>query len=204
MEEGSKRLFAHTCNGSHPPSVPCREQLLARSGLSQHQAGTVTETSLWAGQGLWCPRATSVTAKSGFIPVLSTAKSFPPVMNFRASFIQFPVPASLYQILFIIPPLLFNPADNNFLLEHDWFWVNILKTRFLYSICTHRHVHTHIPPTHTLTFSPEQIIWKSGLCRLPCTDHHRNRVWLLTLFWGYQHGHLWHMAISSQVAKIVN
>lgn len=153
MGKGSKRLFAHPWNGSHLLSVPCREQPLTNPGPSQHWAGTVTGTSLWAGQGLWCPRATPVAAKSGFISVLSTAKSFPLVMNFHASFILFPVTASLYQILFIIPPLLFNPADNHFLLEQDWFWVNILKIRFLYSIRTQTHTLTrlHYSHSHVLT-----------------------------------------------------
>lgn len=51
MGRGSKRLFAHTWNGSHPLALPCREQPLTKFGPSQHRAGTVTVTGTPSGLG---------------------------------------------------------------------------------------------------------------------------------------------------------
>lgn len=71
-----------------------------------------------------------------------------------------------------------------------------------------RYVHTHTcartPPPLLTHFHQNRSFAKGGLCRHPLTHHHRNSVWLLTLCWGYQDGHLWHLALSSQVAKFVN
>lgn len=122
-------------------------------------------------------------------------------MNFYACFILFPVTASLCQILFIIPPLLFNPADNHVLLKHDRFGVNILKNRFLHSTHPQKHTYSRIPGIHTLTFSPEQIICQKWVVQAP-------------LHWSPQEKGVtshtvlrlpaWTFVATSKVAKIVN
>lgn len=63
--------------------------------------------------------------------------------------------------------------------------------------CTHTHPHY----SHSLQ---NRSFAKGGLCKLPHTDDHINSLQLLTLCWGYQDGHWWHLALSSQEAKFVN
>lgn len=67
--------------------------------------------------------------------------------------------------------------------------------------CARTHTHPYCSRSHS---HQNRSFAKGGLCRHPHTHHHRNGVWLLTLCWGDQDGHLWHFTLSSQVAKFVN
>ena len=201
MGKGPLRSLAHTCGGSPlaiptPPGVAtCRGRTLMASGREAAPPGL----------DRGCDAARWLLAMPNQVSLLS----FPlQSLSLWLRIFMLLLYCSQWLLLcikklFIIPLLQFNPADNCFLLEHYQFGAYVSKHRSLYSVYTHAETRTHTSPLLTHSHQNRSFA-QGGLCRHSCTDHHRNSVWLLTLRWGYQDGYLWHLALSSWVAKFVS